>query len=430
MKRILFVLLTAAMAGGAALAQLQVVPGTPEQVRRALAEAPGTWANDAIELVVSRGIYIGYPDGSFGWRDDITRAEMAMVIARLIRTFNLEAFDPNELFVLRQAVAELGDDLAGLRALVEEHGGRLDDAAAALERHEDEIAELWDAILTFDVAPEVFDASDIWLALDALDGRADATEAELAELRGRVAALEAREDPEEADLGPLEARIAFLEARLAEEEAERATLADGLAALTGRVAALEAESASQGRLLAELGMRIDGTSERLSLLEMRVAALEADLADIRATLADHEARIRRLEDALLPDRAPFHISLALYGSAPDGGLIGQVAVGHDSIVGNLGVRASVDFGFGQVPLSIAGAVTYRATMERVDGYAGIGLGLSFEETGNVLFGELLIGASYRFARNIGVFVEGRFRPYFDGSGDGLAALGGGIQLRF
>src|SRR5699024_10486280 len=111
-----------------------VTPGTPEQVNRALAEAPGTWADEAIELLVSRGIYIGDPDGSVRWRDDITRAEMAMVIARLIRTFDLDGFSPDELIVLRNAAADLAEDLAGLRLPVEEeHDGQLNDAAIALD---------------------------------------------------------------------------------------------------------------------------------------------------------------------------------------------------------------------------------------------------------------------------------------------------------
>src|SRR5690625_604840 len=130
MRKIIHVLLLTALLGSPALAQLPVVPGSPEQVNRALAEAPA-WADEAIELLVSRGIYIGDPDGSFRWRDDITRAEMAMVIARLIRSFDLDGFSAAELTVLRRAADDLADELGGLRLLVEEHGGRLTAAADA-----------------------------------------------------------------------------------------------------------------------------------------------------------------------------------------------------------------------------------------------------------------------------------------------------------
>src|SRR5690554_3077838 len=121
MKRTLLMFVAAAGMAGSAVAQVPVVPGTPAQVSRALDEAPGTWADAAVELVVSRGIYIGNPDGSFQWRDDISRVEMAMIIARLIQTYNLDAFNPDEIAMLRQAVSGMQDELAGLRALVQEH---------------------------------------------------------------------------------------------------------------------------------------------------------------------------------------------------------------------------------------------------------------------------------------------------------------------
>ncbi len=423
MRKLALSLLAAILFSGAALAQVTVVPGSPAQVNRALAEAPGTWADDAVELLVSRGIYIGYPDGSFGWRDDITRAEMALVIARLISSFDLESFDPDEMATLRLAVEQLSEDLAGLAQLVEQHDQQLGEVADALVLHEQELEDLWAAIQLLDVAPAVFDATDLWLATGELESAAAGREAELSSLRDRVEALEAAEVD---DTGDLRDRLAALEAGLAEAAEERAQLADGLADLRARVASLE----GQEHLLTELELRIGGTADRLALLEARVSDLEAALAGVNVTLADHEERISRLEATLLPERAPFHISVALYGSAPDGGLVGQVAIGHDAVAGNMGVRVSADFGFSEVPFSIAGAATYRATMDNVDGYAGLGLGVSFEEAGNAIFAEILVGISYRIARNIGVYGEARFRPYFDGSGDGLAAIGGGVQLRF
>src|SRR5690625_2074893 len=155
MRTLTPVLLITMILSGFAFGQVSVAPGTPEQVNRALAEAPGTWADEAIELLVSRGIYIGDPDGSFRWRDDITRAEMAMVIARLIRSFDLDGFSAAELTVLRRAADDLADELGGLRLLVEEHGGRLAATADALDRHEAAVADLWAALNALEAAPEV-----------------------------------------------------------------------------------------------------------------------------------------------------------------------------------------------------------------------------------------------------------------------------------
>lgn len=427
MNRLRLALLAAVVAGGFASAQISTTPGTPEQVNRAIAEAPGTWADEAIELLVSRGIYIGDPDGSFRWRDDITRAEMAMVIARLIRTFDLDAFSPDELTILRRAAEDLAAELAGLQLIVAEHDGELAGVAAALDSHELALTELWAAVRTLDSAPEVFDATGLERDLAALAAAVAALEAEAADLRNRSADLENREAP---DTAPLLTRLAELEAQAASKAERQADLESRLAELETRTAALGTSVASQAEHIILLQLRLDTAEAELAALSGRTAAVEEELRSASATLADHEERLARLEEALLPERAPFYLSAALFGSAPDGGLVGLVAVGHDSVLGNLGVRAAVDFGFSEVPISLSGGVTYRATLDAADGYAGLGLGVSFEESGNALFGELLLGVSWRFAKHFGLFLEGRYRPYFDGSGDGLAALGGGIQLRF
>src|SRR5690625_4747280 len=316
MRKIIHVLLLTALLASPALAQLPVVPGSPEQVNRALAEAPA-WADEAVELLVSRGIYIGYPDGSFGWQDDITRAEMAMVIARLISSFDLDQFHPDELMVLRRAAEQLNDDLAALAALVEQHDHELAAAADQLQLHEDELARLWAALTTLDAAPEVFDATELWNASGALEQAAAEREEQLNELTLRLDAL----DPD-ADTGELWAHLEALEAGQAAAEVERARLGDELAELRARVAALEA-AAFDPSLLADLELRLSASADRLALLEGRVSSLEVSMNAAAQTLADHEERIGRLEEALLPERAPFHVSLALYGSAPDGGLVGQ-----------------------------------------------------------------------------------------------------------
>lgn len=416
-------LLTASLLSGACLAVVPVTPATPEQVNRALAEAPA-WADDAVELLVSRGIYIGYPDGSFGWQDDITRAEMAMVIARLISSFDLHGFNPDELLILRRAAEQLQADLTVLTHLMEAHDGQLAEAAATLDRHEDELAELWEALGALDLAPEAFDATDLWLAIAELETTAADGNMRLNQLEEQLGAMEA-----DSDTSDLRARLTELETQQAAADAQREQLAADLSDLQARVAELEAND-NVADLVMELQMRLDSAAERLALLEARVTATENGLRQADAQLHDHEERIGRLEDSLLPERAAFHISLALYGSAPDGGLVGQVGIGHDSIVGNLGARVSTDFGFSEVPFSLAGALTYRASMDSVDGYAGLGLGASFEETGTAMFAEMFVGVSYRMARNIGIYAEARYRPYFDGSGDALAAIGGGVQLRF
>lgn len=419
----------AALLVGTAAAQIRVASATPEDVARALAESPGPWAEAAIELVVGRGLYIGYPDGSFGWRDDITRAEMAVVIARLVRAYGLEdgwvTQDAEALAVLRAAAEELRADLAGLAALVAEQGATLEGLAGALGRSEAELGALREAVSVLQAAPAALDAAALRPEIEALEARVADLEGQLQEL-GSAAPPPVAEPA--ADEEALQQRLRTVEARLVEERDARDRLAAEVAELAERIGALEA-GAHDARPsvalvpLTELDVRLVGVNERLAALEERLAAVEE-------TLGEHAARLARLEQRLLPERAPFYVSLAVYGSSPDGGLIGHAVVGHDAVVGNLGARVSVDVGFDRVPMAVSGALTYRSTLDQADGYAGLGLGASFEPSGTAMFGEMLVGVSYRLFRHVGVYVEGRYRPYFDGSGAGLSALGTGLRLSF
>ncbi|WP_293915442.1 collagen-like protein [Deinococcus sp.] len=119
-----------ALAGGAGPAPI-VAPAKPVSVAPApampkpaaampkpvtLACTEGTYAKEAIKLVVEKGLFIGYPDGQFDWCQAATRQEVAQVLARLLAQLpaNQTTFDPAQLDVLRKGVA---DALAGLEEL-------------------------------------------------------------------------------------------------------------------------------------------------------------------------------------------------------------------------------------------------------------------------------------------------------------------------
>ena len=103
----------AAFAGGAGPAPI-VTPVKPAPVTAAPQPAPapampkpmmmpacteGGWAKEAIDLVTAKGLFIGYPDGSFDWCNAITRQEVAQVLARLLAQLpdNQSTFNPAEL---------------------------------------------------------------------------------------------------------------------------------------------------------------------------------------------------------------------------------------------------------------------------------------------------------------------------------------------
>lgn len=428
MRRTLLALLPAALIATFAFAQVVVVPGTPEQVNRALAEAPGSWADEAIELLVSRGLFIGYPDGTFEWREETSRAEMAMVIARLITAYNLDQFDPSEIAVLREAADRLSGELQGAHDLLLGQGNDIAELARGLDRNEAEIAELRDALSVLDVAPEQFDATDLWNSIRALEDAQGAARADIDSLREQLSALPSQ--PQEADTSAIESTITELEQRIGASQGDVDALSARLDDLANRVDAAAGLTPAQAELLEGLDSRIGSMQDQLDASARRMDDLTAEFDHLSDTVAAQGERIDRLESALLPDRAPFYVSLAVYGSSPDHGLMGQVTVGYDAVIENLGVRVSADFGFDDVPISVAGGVTYRATMGNIDGYAGVGGGVRLEEPDPAAFGELLVGANLRLFRNLGLFAEARYRPLFNGSGDSYSAVFGGIQVRF
>lgn len=130
------------------------------------------------------------------------------------------------------------------------------------------------------------------------------------------------------------------------------------------------------------------------------------------------------------NEAPWRLSVSLAGTSPSGGLVAQAAVSHDDLLGPLGVRLATEYGFGVVPFSVTAGVISVAPIGFLDLHAGLGAGASMESTGVLLYGELLLGASYRFTDYLGVYTEARFRPYFDGSADGVGGVAAGLQLRF
>ncbi|WP_291428858.1 S-layer homology domain-containing protein [Deinococcus sp.] len=142
MKKSLLVL-TAALSFGVAAAQT-AAPASAPQVP-ALTDVPaGHWAKDAIDKLVSTGIILGYPDGTFRGTQNLTRYEAAVIIARLLDQVktgevNPGTMDPETLTALQNAIQELAADLAALGVRVsdlEENAVSRDDFARLEERVE------------------------------------------------------------------------------------------------------------------------------------------------------------------------------------------------------------------------------------------------------------------------------------------------------
>ena len=129
--------------GGGAQPPIQTTPA-PVQSAPAPKPAPaactqGAWAKAAIDLVTQKGLFIGYPDGQFDWCNNITRQEVAQVLARLLAQLPANTFNPAELDTLRKGTAEALAGLEELRAQladqnksIEELRAQIDELRAAL----------------------------------------------------------------------------------------------------------------------------------------------------------------------------------------------------------------------------------------------------------------------------------------------------------
>jgi hypothetical protein len=72
---------------------------------------PSPWAEEAVGLLVEKGVFIGYPDGTFRWREPLTRQEAALALYRLLVAHGLDRLSPEEVDRLLKGVEALKKDL-------------------------------------------------------------------------------------------------------------------------------------------------------------------------------------------------------------------------------------------------------------------------------------------------------------------------------
>ncbi len=92
---------------------------------------PGFYAEEAIDMAVRAGIIVGRTDGNFDGRENLTRYESAIIIARLLTLYNNDvAAIYGDLGSLRNALSELDQqyqdlniETDGLRAVVDNKAG-------------------------------------------------------------------------------------------------------------------------------------------------------------------------------------------------------------------------------------------------------------------------------------------------------------------
>src|SRR5690606_4797571 len=120
----------------------------------------------------------------------------------------------------------------------------------------------------------------------------------------------------------------------------------------------------------------------------------------------------------------------MFGTDPDFDLFAKATLGHDSLIGAVGARVSFEYSLGAAPHNVSAALTYRTSFGSTDGYFGLGGGVTLDDP-MAPFGEILAGVNLRVARNLGMYFEGRYRPFFDGgTTPASSGFGAGLSLRF
>ncbi|GGR96024.1 S-layer homology domain-containing protein [Deinococcus sedimenti] len=244
MKKSLLIL-TAALSFGVAAAQ--TAPAAPQVP--ALTDVPaGHWAKDAIDLLVSRGILLGYPDGTFRGTQNLTRYEAAVIIARLldqIKTGEVTTttFDEETLTALQNAIQELAADLAALGVRVsdlEENAVSRDDFARLEERVEMLAAASGDAEALAGLTSQIEDLTARADDYDTLRADVDDNASQIAALNDLTVLLNQ-------DILNLQDRVSAVEAA----QADLVGRAD-FDALAGRVTTVETKVTSLDNRVTQL----------------------------------------------------------------------------------------------------------------------------------------------------------------------------------
>ena len=280
MKKSLLVL-TAALAFGMAAAQ----DTAPAAQVPALTDVPaGHWAKDAIDSLVSQGIILGYPDGTYRGTQNLTRYEAAVIIARLLNqmgTGEAPPIDPATLTLLQNAIQELAADLAALGVRVsdlEANAVTKDD----FSRLEQRVEELGSATAPVD------------------NGNADA----ITELQGQISDFNTRADELQSNYDALRADVDDNASSIAALNDLTVLLNQDILDLQDRASAIEAAQADfvQRADFDNLSGRVGAVETKVTDFGNRIAALEKNAFSIKPTLtatyfvarADRDMDIDRL----------------------------------------------------------------------------------------------------------------------------------------
>jgi S-layer homology domain len=290
--------LTAALAFGMAAAQ--DAPATPAAQVPALTDVPaGHWAKDAIDKLVSQGIILGYPDGTFRGTQNLTRYEAAVIIARLLNQMGTNtgpAIDTETMTSLQNAIQELAADLAALGVRVsdlEENAVTKDDFSRLEQRVEELGAAQPAPTAPTDGAAPAFDNATNEQAQadlqDQITTNADATTANtdaITDLQTQISDFTTRADDLQANYDTLRADVDDNASSIAALNDLTVLLNQDILNLQDRASAIEAAQADfvQRADFDNLVGRVTVVETKVTDYGNRISALEKNAFTIKPTI--------------------------------------------------------------------------------------------------------------------------------------------------
>ncbi|AZI42528.1 S-layer protein [Deinococcus psychrotolerans] len=311
--------LTAALSFGFAAAQDTAPAAAPAAQIPALTDVPaGHWAKDAIDRLVSQGVILGYPDGTFRGTQNLTRYEAAVIIARLLNqmgTAQAPVMDPETMTSLQNAIQELAADLAALGVRVsdlEENAVTKDDFSRLEQRVEElggqmsgmpmpapaENAEAFDNTANEETQADLQD--QVSTVQDQVAGNSDA----IADLQGQISDFTTRADDLSANYDTLRADVDDNASSIAALNDLTVLLNQDILNLQDRSSAIEAaqadfvQRADFDNLVGRVAVnetKITDIGNRVTLLEKNAFSIKPNLsATYYVARADRDMDIDRL----------------------------------------------------------------------------------------------------------------------------------------
>jgi len=406
---------------------VNTVPDVAAPSAKAITDVPSNhWAYEAIKLLISKGIILGYPDGTFRGNQMITRNEMAVMFARLLETNTLQP-----LMAAAAAVPTVVVSAPAVEAAPEPAAAPADPAVVD--------APVATSIPTLSQA-------DVDLISNAIK-----------DLSGEIMTVNVRLKDALSDIDNIKSRLGVTEQTLQKVIEVSATHAEVQGAVQAvAVQNADALSTLQATVTTSLSSKSDTTVT--AQLDTRVSALELSERQQAQAAADKAAADQAAADKAAADKAAEQTVFITPGQQSEAtftpqsspgtsigagvskilggeGVTLHVVAERRNVIGGLNLRAGASYNATAKSYEVEGSVTKSfATGGLFEPYIGAGVGVMFSpgvtdsaETARDVFGSAIAGVDYRFTDTLGLYVEtqGRYALSHGGTASGPS----GMQLK-